>query len=204
MRVSKPIVWYLPELLITQLRQRLVDSPPYFKYRTEVFYYILHQLDIIEQIWKKQEYHPLNKSKLRNVTNCDTYKYIKYLENGEFIISDNLYKKGEKSKWYKINEKMKEGVIKIEIGPTNKIYPPIIKQERSKKAHYDRQAPHLKKMRDKFMKMELDYTSARKWAETCPETTKRSSYLTAINNIEDKRFRYFERNETNQSAGHQP
>ncbi|WKK66512.1 hypothetical protein [Lutimonas zeaxanthinifaciens] len=187
----------MPELLITRLRQRLIDKPPYFKYRKEVFYYIVHQLIIIEQIRKKEEYHVLNKSKLRDVTICDPYKYIKYLENGEFIISDNKHQRGKKSKWYKINEKLKQGVIKVVLEPTSKLYKAIIKFQRKRRAHFNRLAPHLKLMKDKFMGMELDYSRAYKWAERCPETAKRYSYITTINNIEDKRFRYFKRNKTN-------
>ena len=40
---------------------------------------------------------------MKSITSCvDTNRvYIRYLENGEFIISDNHYIKGKNRKWYR-------------------------------------------------------------------------------------------------------
>jgi len=52
-------------------------------------------------------------------------------------------------------------------------------------------------MKDEFIKMNMDYHKAIKWAENNANDAQMLSYLTSINNIEDKRFRYFKRNKTN-------
>ncbi len=53
-------------------------------------------------------------------------------------------------------------------------------------------------MWDEFKRMELDYEVAKKWAEINANDSQKLCYLTSINHIEDKRFRYFKRNNTNQ------
>jgi hypothetical protein len=52
-------------------------------------------------------------------------------------------------------------------------------------------------MKDELTGMELDYQEANKWVENNANDVQKLCYLTAIKNIEDKRFRYFKRNNTN-------
>ena len=54
---------------------------------------------------KKDKYFSLNRQFLKSITISNIVRYIKILENGEFIISDNSYTPGAKSLKYKINPK---------------------------------------------------------------------------------------------------
>lgn len=199
MKVSKPIVLYLPELFVSELDRYLLENPPNFKFQRIYFYYVIHHLTVIQIQFKNknEEYFSLNKKYLKSVTISNIDRYIKILINGEFIISDNSYTVGVKSLMYKINPKFIKGLCEIELLPSCKLSKNIIKNLYKKKAHYNRLEPHLRRMKDEFMQMELDYKEAKKWVEVNANDTQKLSYLTSINSIEDKRFRYFKRNKTN-------
>tara|TARA_R110002110_G_scaffold199752_5_gene410528 strand:+ start:1784 stop:3370 length:1587 start_codon:yes stop_codon:yes gene_type:complete len=197
MRVSKPISLYLPELFVSDLDKYLKEHPPNFKFNRVYFYYVIHHLTVSQIIYKDNEYFPLNKTFLKSVTISNINRYIKILKNGEFIISDSSYEIEVKSLWYKLNPKFTTGVSKIEIEPNSKLARRIIKKVNQTKAHYNRLEPHLSLMKDELMKMELDYQKAYKWIEDTTDYSKKLSYATSINHIEDKRFRYFKRNKTN-------
>lgn len=197
MRVSKPIILYLPESLIKELEKHLKKKPPNFKYQMIYFFYVIHHLTVMQIQYKNKEYFSLNRAFLRSVTTSNIDRYIKILNDGEFIISDNIYTKGVKSFMYKLNPKFIKGLSKIEIDSGCNIGRRIIKRLYQRKAHYDRLEPHLSLMKDEFMKMELDYQQANKWVEINANSSQELSYLTSVNHIEDKRFRYFKRNKTN-------
>lgn len=197
MRVSKPIVLYLPELLVSELDNYLEEYPPNFKFQRIYFYYVIHHLTVMQIQFNNDEYIYLNRKLLKSVTVSNIDRYTKILENGEFIISDNSYTVGVKSLMYKINPKFIKGLCEIELLPSCKLSKNIIKNLYKKKAHYNRLEPHLRRMKDEFMQMELDYKEANKWVEVNANDTQKLSYLTSINSIEDKRFRYFKRNNTN-------
>ena len=110
MRVSKPIILYLPELLISELDKYLEEYPPNFKYQRIYFYYVIHHLTVMQIQYKNDEYFYLNKTFLSSVTISNIDRYIKILKNGEFIISDNSYSLGVKSLKYKLNTKLIIGV----------------------------------------------------------------------------------------------
>jgi len=147
--------------------------------------------------YKNREYFSLNREYLKSVTISNIDRYIKILINGEFIISDNSFTVGVKSLMYKINPKFIKELCKIELQPNSKLSKNIIKKLYQSKAHYNRLEPHLRRMKDELMQMELDYNKANKWIEDNAIGFKKLSYLTSINHIEDKRFRYFKRNKTN-------
>tara|TARA_R110002096_G_scaffold425755_2_gene634710 strand:- start:1469 stop:2800 length:1332 start_codon:yes stop_codon:yes gene_type:complete len=197
MRVSKPIILYLPELLISELDKYLEEYPPNFKYQRIYFYYVIHHLTVMQIQYKNDEYFYLNKTFLSSVTISNIDRYIKILKNGEFIISDNSYSLGVKSLKYKLNTKLIIGVSRIELKSDCKISQRILKNLNKKKAHYNRLEPHLRCMKDELMKMELDYQGANKWVENNANDSQKLCYLTSIKNIEDKRFRHFKRNKTN-------
>lgn len=196
MKVYKPIILYLPKLFISELDKYLIENPPNFKSQKVNFYYIIHRLIVMEIQYKKEEYFYLNLKKLKNITVSNIGRYIKILKNGEFIICKN-YSVGHHSNKYKLNTKFIEGLKEFKIPRESKLSQKLIKKLYQRKAHYNRLEPYLRLMKDELMKMELHYPEAHKWIEGSADYSKKLSYLTSINHIEDKRFRYFKRNNTN-------
>ncbi|MDC1379071.1 hypothetical protein N8273_00360 [Algibacter sp.] len=133
---------------------------------------------------------------MKNITVSNIGRYIKILKNGEFIICKN-YSVGHHSNKYKLNTKFIEGLKEFKIPRESKLSQKLIKKLYQRKAHYNRLEPYLRLMKDELMKMELHYPEAHKWIEGSADYSKKLSYLTSINHIEDKRFRYFKRNNTN-------
>lgn len=177
------------------LNEYLKANKPSFKYDVTYFYYIIHYI-LVRQIKTKEDFIPINKN-LKTITVSNINQYIKILVNGEFIISDNHYIIGEKSKCYRINPNYLKGIDKIEIKTDCKLFNSIIKNQRRKNAHNNRLEPFLKRMYDELMKIDIDYQKAEKWILEQPNEVKRNSYMTALNLLADKRFRYFHRNSTN-------
>jgi hypothetical protein len=196
MKVYKPIILYLPELFISELEKYLIKSPPNFKFQMVNFYYIIHHLTVMQIQYKKEEYFYLNLKKLKNITVSNIGRYIKILKDGGFIICEN-YSVGVRSNKYKINPKMVFGLSEFEIPRKSKLNEKLIKMLYKNKAHFNRLEPHLGLMKDELMKMELDYLKANKWVENNANDEQKLCYYTSIKNIEDKRFRYFKRNKTN-------
>lgn len=197
MRVSKPVILYLPQSLISELDNYLEEAPPNFKFERKYFYYLIHYLTVMAIQYKNDEYFPMKRDFLKSVTVSNIDRYIKILENGEFIISDKSYKKGMKSLKYKLNLLFIDGLSKFELQPGCKLSNRIVKKLYQGKSHYNRLEPHLRRMKDEFMKIELDYPAAYKWIENNSKGIQWLNYFTSVNHIEDKRFRYFKRNKTN-------
>ena len=188
---------YLPDLLIYELDNYLKRNYPKFNIHRVYLYYVVHYITIRQIQYSNKEYFSLDKKYLRSVTCSNIDQYVKILVDGEFIISDKKYTIGQKSLGYKINEKFIKGVNKFKLKTESKFSKRLVKNIYKKKAHYSRLEPYLRLMKGEFMKMELDYNNAYRWAENYPEDAKKLSYFTSINQIEDKRFRYFKRNRTN-------
>ena len=197
MRVHKPVVLYLPNLLVNELHKYLIKFPPPFKFQVVYFYYVIHYLTIMQIQHKKDEYYFLNKERLKSITASNIDRYIKILKTGEFIISDGIYTPGVKSLKYKLNSNFIKDIREIELQKESKLSENIIKQCYKRKSHNSRLEPYLRLMYDELMRMELDYQSAIEWTEINANDNQKLSYLTSINQIEDKRFRYFKRNNTN-------
>jgi hypothetical protein len=197
MRVSQPIILYLPNMLIDELDNYLKRNPPKFKIHKVYFYFIVHHLIIRQIQYSKEEYFSIDKKYLRSVTCNNIDRYIKILENGEFIISDKKYTRGIKSLQYKINEVFIKGVNEFTLETESKFGKRLVKDIYKKKAHYNRLEPHLRLMRAELMKMMFDYNNAYRWAENNSNGVKKLSYLTSISQIENKLYRYFKRNSTN-------
>jgi len=187
----------LPDLMIKELNKYLKNNLPNFKFQLVYFYYVVHHLITMQIQYKKDEYFYLNMKYLKCITSSNLGRYIKILKDGEFIISDKSYKVGVKSLKYKLNPKFIASVSKIELQTNSKLSNKLVKNLYQKKAHYNRLEPYLKLMKDELMKMELDYEKANKWIEMNANDAQKLNYLTSVNHIEDKRFRYFKRNKTN-------
>jgi len=203
MKVSKPFALSLPAKLVQELDEYLLSNQPHFKCDLNYFYWIIHYIQE-QQIKNKDKsenaheiYIPISMTFIRGITISKIDDYMKILKNGEFIECDNQYMKGEKSRGYRINPKFLIGNSKIEIAPGSKLFNKILKNLRRKKAHYNRQEPFLRAMADHFMKMDMDYLSAEKWATNESDEAKRTAYLFSLEQLKDKRFRYFKRNNTN-------
>jgi len=197
MRAQKPIFLTIPDKFIKELCKYLYYNEPNFIYKITYFYYLYYYI-ASKNIIKDDEYININIHKFRSLTVSNIDRYIKILINGEFIISDNLHIKGKKSLGYKLNSKYFQGSIKkIEIKSNTNLFKKISKQYIKENSHNNRDEPYLKIMRDFFMNTEIDYSEAANWIE-CNSIESQKHYLyTSINQLQDKRFRYFKRNKTN-------
>ena len=199
MQVKKPIVFHLPKLFVLKLDEELIINPPSFRYQKEYFYYLIRYLTVKEIQNKNSKYFAISLTNLKRVTVSNIDRYVIYLEKGAFLERDN-YEVGVKAYHYKMNPEFLEGFVKFEISPTNKIYPKIIRALRLKQKNYnakDKRPEYLRKMWLKFKTLDFDYEGARKWINKNPSISKKYSYHTALDRLEDKRFRYFKRNRTN-------
>jgi hypothetical protein len=196
MKPNKPILLHIPALLVKEINKHIEINKPSFNYDIVYFYYIVHYILVKLLRQKNQEFVSISK-KLKFTICSQINEYIRFLKNGEFIISDDKFIKGKKSIWYKINPIYFVGYSKFEIKPDCELFNKIIKRQRAKKAHYNRSEPFLKRMKDEFMKVELDYQKAEKWILSQPDERKKIMRLIALNQFEDHRFRYFCRNKTN-------
>ena len=196
MKANKPIILYVPAAFVKELNKYLKEYQPSFKYDIVYFYYVVHYI-LTKQIRNKnKEYVSISKN-IKAVTVSNINEYIKFLKKGEFIISDKKYFNGFKSLGYRINPQYLKGIDTVEVKTDCKLFSKIIKYQRRKKAHHDRFKPFLKSMRDEFMKIELDYHDAEKWILRQSNEAKKSSYMISLSLLKDKRFRYFDRNKTN-------
>ena len=196
MRTSKPIVLFIPDNLIADLDDYLEYNAPKFKAKNLYFYYVIHYL-IKQQIIHDDEYHFITTKYLKKITCNNIGRYVRILRDAKFIISKQAVINGNKAYRYKLASKYSRGVSKVEIKTSSKLGKKIVKSLNRKKSHYNRQEPHIKVLRDRIMNMELDYKAAYKWIENNADGLKKLNYITAINHIEDKRFRYASRNRTN-------
>ncbi|OFY84540.1 MAG: hypothetical protein A3F72_14135 [Bacteroidetes bacterium RIFCSPLOWO2_12_FULL_35_15] len=203
MKINKPIILHVPAKLVQELDKYLLSNPPEFKYDLSYIYYTIHYM-MGQRIKNKSRnetgsevFLPLNSNTLRSIIGINTGNYIKILLDGEFIKSDNKYIVGEKCLGYTINPDFLQGVDTVEINAETKLFSKIIKHQRLKKAHNNRLDPFLKLMWEEFMNIEIDYQNAEKWVLNQPDEEKRTSYMMSLSQLEDKRFRYFKRNKTN-------
>ena len=201
MRVSKPIILHLPELMVTRLDECLKVKPPNFKYNRIYFYYIIHYVVIKKSKRKNKgednKYIFINLKKLKNVTVSNIDRYINLLKKYDILISDNSYEPGVKSLKYKLNEKFINKVFELDIPKDSKLSKRLLKKQRLEKSNYCKLDPHLRIMQKEFMKLNFNYGGAYKWIEQNAKPEQKLSYRTVLNQIEDKRFRYFKRNKTN-------
>lgn len=198
MKPNKPVILHVPDLLVTELNRYLQVNPPNFKYHIVYFYYVVHYLTVKKLAKKNDEYIQINTKYLQSISIWNISRYILILVNGEFIKTEN-HVKCLKSRGYKLNPIFVNGISEIKIEPNTKLFDKIIKSSRRKKAHYSRLDPFLQSMKNTFMSLDFDYDAAKNWINTVPsDEVKKYSYRTSIIQLQDKRFRYFKRNSTNQ------
>lgn len=199
MKPSKPFILMIPTNLVADLDKYLAQNPPNFGFKRIYFYYLIHSLVVKQLQQKNNEYFCFNINSLKEITCSNIRSYIKILENGVLIISDKSYKKGSKSKYYKLNEDycINTSFQKVTIDKGEKIFERINIKQRNKKSHYNRLEPFLQQMKDKFIQVELDYSKAIQWIENNSTGVAKLSYLTSVYQLQDKRLRYFKRNSTN-------
>lgn len=205
MKVHKPITIELPTLLVqnlvTYLKAQGIES------ELEKCYFLFSHI-LRQTIKNKHRFDEtnikliaLNKKMLQTVCGNRIDFIKKNLINGEFIICDEKYFQGKKPKWYGIHRRYLNGpYCKVEITLTSPIFLKIIKELNLQKAHQNRlydKSPHLKKMHEYFMKIELDEAETKNFIDRQLNEENKLIYLNSISQIMDKRFRYFKRNKTN-------
>ena len=197
MRKSKPILLFVPNDLIIDLDNYLEYNTPPFKVKRVYFYVVIHQLIKMQIMHKNDEYHFITTKHLKEITCYNIGRYVKILRDARFLLFKKVYINGNKAYRYKLKRKYAGEVSKVAIKTNSKTGKKIIKSVNRKKAHYNRQAPHIKVLREQIMNMNFDYDGAEKWVKNNSKGVKKSSYFLAINQIQDKRFRYADRNKTN-------
>jgi len=202
MKFNKPILIPIPKYLAKEIVEYVDWNYWEFNYDIQYFYYIINYIANAYSLRRKEEkegFIPINIKKLQEVTVSNIRTYIKVLENGEFIISDNEFIPGRKSKGYKINPRFLKGeYLFYEVKPGSKLFSKLKRRWRNNKAHYDRLPPYLKQMKDLLMKVELDYPKAEQWINNVQDENKKLQYLSSLYRMKDHRSRYFKRNKTNE------
>ena len=155
----------------------------------------------VETILKKSKTFYACAQKLKSATVWNIDNYIKYLANGD-ILERDYFINGQRSYHYRLNPSLLSGVRSIEIRPGTRLHDRIIQQQRLKRKHHDRLEPFLKEMNKRFMGVDLDYPTTREWIETQASEASKYLYHTSVSMFEDKRFRYFSRNKTNNRLDH--
>jgi len=198
MRTSKPIILFVPALLIDELEKYLEANPCSFKYQASNFYYLIHYLALQQLTYKKQEYFSLSTSSVKALTSSSIGSYVRLLRNGGFIVSDGYgYEVGVRSYRYKLNPKYIRGFKEIELSSNDLIHKRILKRFKVRRSHDSRLAPYLIAMKDELMKLEFDYLGAAKWIDKVEDHERKLHYLISLSSLRDKRLRYFKRNSTN-------
>jgi hypothetical protein len=202
MKISKPYKLFVPTSIIRVLDQHLIESPPNFKFQKEYFYYIFHKIQVgslfDKRIMEKNDgYVDISLQKLTSVITNNASRYIKYLKNYDLIECDNKYIPRKRTNGYRIKNNHELDCNYIPIKPGTTLFKKLSKKIRNKKSNYSKQEDFLKKMRQEFMDLDFDYEKALEWVDKVPDQAKRVSYKISLYLLEDKRFRYFERNKTN-------
>ena len=198
MKIAKPIVFHIPALFVSELDKCIKQNPPKSDYNISYFYFLMNRLTTNHYTKdKKKEFTNMNTQKLQKLSIYRIGSYMKYLKKYEFIISDNNYIPGEKSLEYKLNEKLLSGEYYFELLPETRLFKNIIHNQRMKKTNYAKMPDYLQKMKDLFMDIDFDYEAARDWIENNSTEAEKHFRRTMLLQFQDKRFRYFGRNKTN-------
>lgn len=198
MRTTKPFYLTITSSFKIDLDKFLLSSNKTESFKIEYYYFIFNDLIIQESINKNAKFYCLNKKRLTKLTTSKIKGYIENLKKGGFIISDEVFKPGVKSLWYKINPKYLESEIELfEVSTSTELFKKWNKKIDSIRNHYYRLPNYLKEMKTAFFNLELDYDEAKLAALSHDNLPKRISYLNSILRLENKRLRYFKRNKTN-------
>lgn len=199
MRVSKDLVVYLPVKFIDSLKEELKNNPPPFTYKLEYFLILYNYILNKQKAKKKQEFHTLNKDRLKELTVSNIERYIVYLKRNNFIVSDGSFQENVKSLHYKLNDDfITDEIEKYLIKAKSKAGKKILKRIKKDKAHYNRLPDYKKKMQEKIQKeLDFNYDEAFKWVEENLNSRKMLYNKSALESIRDERLRYFRENPTN-------
>ncbi len=199
MKVHKPYYLIVPTDIKKSLERCFSLQPPSFRYEMLDFYFIIHYM-VNKQLFAKKEsdgFSCINSKYLKAVINCNTDNYLKYLKNGEFIISDNDARPGKKKLHYKLNPKFTFDLNREIVPPQTKLFARLHKKHLNRKAHYNRLEPHLYTMKNQFMNVEIDMNEAMEYISTVTCKQTQLIYTLQLNAFMDKRQRYFKRSKTN-------
>ena len=197
MRKKKPYVLLIPTLMMEELEKNYQSHKINSRFKRENFYYLISHITVQQSIYKDNEFVFVNLKKLKLVTVSNIDRYLKLLVELGLVVADK-HQVGVKSKWYKLNEKVCYGIKRLEIKTNSRLHVSLNKSNRRKKAHNNRLAPHLKIMRNEFIKLDFDYQGAEEWILNNATDENKIIYLTALERIKDTRTRFFSRNNTNQ------
>lgn len=192
MNRNKQIKLVIPQLVYNRLQE--------LKDRENIFYLInllLESSAIDRRIDDENSgYSPIDKDEFKKATGRNADSYIKFLLS-ENILQRDYYQVGVKAYYYRINPDLINNHFEVFWIENSKVHENIIRLQRNKRANYNRLDEYLKQMQRHVMKIPYDAKGAYNWIQNNATGDKKISYLIAVSNIADKRFRYFSRNKTN-------
>jgi len=167
MQVKKPIILHLPGEFVAELERCIKQQPPLWSYKMDYFYYLINYLIMREMQMKNVEtkFFSINIKRLRSVTVSNIDRYIKYLVDVELLKRDN-YIIGEKSYHYQLNPEYLEGIRRVQLEPGSRVFEKLTKSWKGERHNANRLQPHLKQMRNLFLKLDIDYDGAIDWIES--------------------------------------
>mgnify|MGYP001087813307 CR=1 FL=1 len=196
MRKSKPLILFCPNRILDVINMNVETKKENYIY---IIHYILKQ-PLYDKRYNEDKYNsfaPVNKEKTSSLFGCNCDKYIKFLRKYELIEDDKKCIPNKKAYYYRINPKYTSDLKCFELQTDTTLFNNKLNSIKRERSNYSKLEPHLYKMVNLFMSFEFDTEKAIKWINTIEDEKKRNSYLIAINQIYDKRLRYFKRNKTN-------
>lgn len=193
MRQGKPYILFTP-------CEVKADIQKYFSRNLEIYYFVIHEIlnrSVHDKNYNIGDFTPINVKKIKRVINKEPAYYIRNLKKYDILISDKKYQQGTKSMFYKLNPRYKidNNIVKIE--PGTLLYKGLQHQQRNTEKNRNKLPDHLQTMHKKFLSVDYDIKKAYKWINTIKEPEKSLTYSMAVEQLNDKRTRYFKRNNRN-------
>jgi hypothetical protein len=186
-------------LFVPQEIKAIIDSE--VKRNRYNYYFLVHHIFVKTLINKHQDkgFVAINCKLFNQITTYNATTYISLLNKCEIIVSDELYKKGQKKLHYKINPTLNITPAFVELPSDTIIYKNLKKDAYKKRAHVNILPSQLKTMYKLFNSLEFDYDAALKWIADNKELgiKKVIAYTFSLEMFRNKDFRYFKRNKTN-------
>ena len=176
-----------------------------------------------DEDYYKEKYTCIPKSLLKIFSIAKQTKIRKYLMKYGILESDGYFIQGVKPYFYRITEPYSK-FTRTKVSEESKLYESMKRIESNKRSHVPRMIPHIKAMYSKFMAVDFDYEGMENWTNNYAEKRKvvydemsvdtekdikkkriylkkslekNFAYNIQIAHLQDKRLRYYGRNNNN-------
>lgn len=161
------------------------------------FYYIINKILLLQSSFRNQEYFNLNLSKMEKAIVWNIRSYVNVLKEGGFIMSDNEYRRGFKSIYYKLSDDYLSMPVLLGVPKDELLSKKISREMKNRKTHDSRLPVHLRKMKTQFKIVDINMDLASVWIKENFEESVHAHSLASLNAISDYRTLYFKRSKTN-------